>query len=1366
MPAFARKFPWVAIVAAATGISTARGDGPAIAGLAVGNNADGRIEVFQVDHNGDLRHRWQREFTRDWSSWSSLGGEFAPGVAIVNDSTGRLGVFALNRISQTVEYSFQKEPNSLAWSNWTTLPGPQKYSSVAASKDADGLFQVFAVGVGSRSVQYIRQMKGENQGQWSDWVNIGGNVELGLTVAQDRAGLVEVFGIDAKDGELVHCRQTSDEQWTPWARLGERILPGFAVCQNMDGRLELAGVRAPDNIVCHVFQLSAHPNSPWSAWMSLGKKMKPGIAMGRNPDGRIEIFTVNPADDMIFHTFQLRGGQSNWVNWTDMSLVGDNIQARRNAGANWTRLIDIGAVTPSYPVVGSNAQGHLEIFAFDRGPERILNHRTQINGNLNWADWSSMDRSTSQYISRTWRIDDGLPDNRIQAIAQTPDGYIWVGTRNGLARFDGTQFTVYSTANRSITALFADSKGRLWIGFDGGGLSCLSGAAISHYDAAGGLAGDCVTALCEGVDGSLWIGTTTGVSLLRRDQFVNYKIKDGLLSDSIRSVLEDAETNLWIATDRGLNVISNKTILGFTRENGLPDNSLTGLWQDVPGRLWIGSAHGLILRRSHSFYAYNEQFALSDRFVNVIRNDRQGDMWVGTDTGLSRFQEGHFLDEMDNEAAPFGKVRSLFEDREGNLWIGSENGLSRLAPKGLLVYGTHQGLSHNNITSVVEDDNGSLWLGNRGGLDQLNGDAITAYTRAKGFPIELVECLCKGRDGSLWAGGDDGAGVVQIKDGNPVRYPQKSGLAAGDVTVICEDRSSNVWIGTSQGLSCIAHGRFITNDITGRMAGHALRAIREDKRGGIWFGTQEGLCHWKNGVFDTFTTLNGLSDDVVTALYDDDNDCLWIGTEKGGLNRYRGGRFTVYHVKDGLLSDEIFDIIEDDYNWLWMTCSRGVFRVLKKDFDSVDARRTKKVASIAYGRNDGMASALCSTGKPGAWKTRDGRLWFATSDGVAALDPRAIHINNSLPSVYIEQLVLDGKPWFPIDKALSDIAPKVSVRIPPGHRELEIHYTGLGIPTPERIRFKYKLDGVDSDWVEADNRRVAYYANLRPGAYSFEVTACNNDGGWSPDAASLQLELLPHFWETWWFLTVCVLAIVGAIGGSARYATRRRMLRKLQQMQQRHAIELERTRIARDMHDELGAKLTRISFQGAMARRRLHDNSEAAGHIEKMAQTARDMVFSLDEIVWAVDPKNDNLDDLATYVCRYATGFFEDSPIRCKFVIPASLPHCRLSTDVRHNIFLAVKEALNNVLKHSEASRAEIQIATGPDSFEIRISDDGRGMAPAVQNGLGTGRISHGLENLNQRLAAIQGRCEITSVPGQGTCVRLIVPYAVIHLSD
>jgi ligand-binding sensor domain-containing protein/signal transduction histidine kinase len=1360
MPVPASTFRLYAFAAMAALLLTSgpvRADGGSLAGLAVGNNADGRLEVFQVDGSGELRHRWQREFTRDWSSWSSLGGDFSPGISVLSDSTGRLVIFALNRAAHAVEYTFQKEPNSPGWSSWTILPSAHKYGSVAATKDAAGRFQVFVVTSDTHSTEWTRQVG--DQDQWSDWTPIGGHLEPGIAVARNAAGFIEAFGIDARDGMLVHCRQSGPDEWTHWTSLGEQVLPGFAVGENADGRLEVVGVRHSDNCVGHSYEISPAPETAWSGWANFGVKMKPGIALERNPDGRIEVFTVNPDDNMIFHTFQVRGHPTNWVGWTDMSLVGDSLEGRRRAGTSRRSLTDIGAITSSYPVVATNAQGSLELFAFDLGPERILNNRAQITGNMLWCDWASMDRSASQYISRTWRIDDGLPDNRVQAITQTPDGYIWVGTHNGLARFDGTHFTLcgpsdeLGTTNRCVSSLFVDSKGALWIGFDGGGLTRSFDGVMSHYDSRTGLAGDSVTAMCERLDGSLWIGSTSGLSCFDHGRFVNFTTKNGLLSDDVRAVLEDSNTNLWITTDKGLNSISNATITAFTGKNGLPDNSLNGIWQDVPGRLWIGSSRGMILRRNRLYYAYDERFALSDKFVNVIRNDSDGDLWLGTDTGLSRFQEGHFSDEMNSEGVAFGRVASLFEDREGNLWIGSENGLSRLARKGLLVYGTKQGLSHNNITSIVEDDNGSLWLGNRAGLDQLNGDAITAYSASKGFPIESVSCLCKGRDGSIWAGGDDGMGVVQIKDGALTSYTPRAGLADGKVMVQCEDQFSNVWVGTSAGLSCISNRQFITNDAVVKLSGQSVRALCDDKQGGIWIGTQNGLFHWRKGQMETFSSASALSDNVITALFQDDEQTLWIGTETGGLIRDGKGSFTKYTAENGLFSNEIFDILEDDFNWLWMSSSRGIFRVLKSNLEALDDRRLKRIASIVYGRNDGMASVLCSTGKPGAWKTRDGRLWFATSAGVVAIDPRAIHVNKALPTAYIEQIVLDGKPLSPPGGSATDFATEAVIRIPPGHRELEVHYTALGIPTPERIRFRYKLEGGDSDWVDAETRRVAYYDNLPPGPYNFKVTACNNDGMWSPEVASLSIVLLPHFWETWWFRLLAVSGCVGIVAVAARHATKTKMQRKMELLEQQHAVEKERMRIARDIHDDLGGSLTQITFLGEMTKRDLGRPAEAAAHVNKLTNSARQTVRALDEIVWAVRPENDRLDHLTLYLWQFAEEFFGPTPVRCRVEFPPDVPARFVSADVRHGIYLVVKEAFNNTLKHSEANEVRLRCDFIDETLFVAIEDNGKGFNPQpaalFQNGLG---------NMKKRVEEFDGEFLIASEAGRGTTLKFSIP--------
>ncbi len=473
------------------------------------------------------------------------------------------------------------------------------------------------------------------------------------------------------------------------------------------------------------------------------------------------------------------------------------------------------------------------------------------------------------------------------------------------------------------------------------------------------------------------------------------------------------------------------------------------------------------------------------------------------------------------------------------------------------------------------------------------------------------------------------------------------------------------------------------------------------------------------------------------------------------MNRYscKDGQFDAYTTRQGLWSDEIFEILKDDHGWLWMSSPKGVFRVNKQNLAQFDRRQSAAIASIAYGKADGLESIQCTgVAKPAAWKSRDGRLWFATTKGVVVTDPNAgLGLNEQPPPVRIEEVLADKRP-------LDLKGQQGPIRVGSGRGELEFHYTALSFPIPEKNRFKYKLEGVDPEWVEAGARRVAYYNNLRPGTYRFRVMACDNDGVWSTAGSELALALMPHFWQTWWFLSSTALFGVAAAGGTVRYNTRKKVQRELKRLEQQNAIEQERTRIARDMHDEIGAKLTKISFLGALAKRKLDVPHEAGKQIDKMSSTAREMIGALDEIVWAVNPANDTLDHLATYLCRYAAEFFENSPILCQFDIPAQLPHRRLSTDVRHNVFLAVKEALNNALKHSSATNLRLQISAPANICEIVIKDNGRGFcagkAPSTNGAsaeVRSVRIGNGLANMQQRLATIGGQCLVESQTGQGT---------------
>src|SRR5581483_5249824 len=526
-----------------------------------------------------------------------------------------------------------------------------------------------------------------------------------------------------------------------------------------------------------------------------------------------------------------------------------------------------------------------------------------------------------------------------------------------------------------------------------------------------------------------------------------------------------------------------------------------------------------------------------------------------------------------------------------------------------------------------------------------------------------------------------------------------------------------------------------------------IRCILEDEEGTLWVGTNDGLFRRKDGKFIRLTSPGGLAYDTVIALHSDREHNLWIGTEAKGLVRHRAGQFTSYTTRQGLWSDEIFEILEDDQGWLWLSCPKGVFRVSKRSLNEFDRGGTGMLACIAYGKAEGMESIQCSgVAKPAAWKGRDGRLWFATTKGLAVTDPGSgLGLNEQPPPVRIEEVLADQRPV-----ALPAAGP---AQIAPGRGGLEFHYTALSFPVPEKNRFKYRLTGVDPGWVEAGVRRVAYYNNLRPGAYRFQVLACNNDGVWNSTGAELALTLLPHFWQTWWFTGLAAIAAVGMIGGTVRYATKRNLQRKLERLQQQNAVEKERTRIAQDMHDDLGAQLTEIFLLNELAHKNKTNPDKLETYLGKQSHVVQDVAGSLDTIVWAVNPVNDSIDRLADYLYEQVERLLTMSSIRCRFDVPDELPDRFVSSELRHNVFLVVREALNNIIKHAGASEVWFRLRAGPATLSLVIEDNGKGFPSEEQSAFG-----NGLSNMAKRMKNLGGSFQLSSQSGKGTRIHFEVP--------
>ena len=513
---------------------------------------------------------------------------------------------------------------------------------------------------------------------------------------------------------------------------------------------------------------------------------------------------------------------------------------------------------------------------------------------------------------------------------------------------------------------------------------------------------------------------------------------------------------------------------------------------------------------------------------------------------------------------------------------------------------------------------------------------------------------------------------------------------------------------------------------------------RIDRAGTLWVGTDGGLSRWADGKFTHVTSRDGLSHSDVNAIYEDDDETLWFGTKGGGLNRLRAGRWTSYTTAQGLFSDEIYEIIEDDRGYLWMSCRRGIFRVSKQSFAALDQGTIPALTSTHFVRADGLATVQCNgVAKPAGWKSRDGQIWFPTIRGVVAVQP-GIRINPQPPPVWIEE-VRAGQHLLRTGSITEPVA--ASVTVPPGTGDVEIHYTALSLQVPEKVRFKYRLETVDKDWTDAGAQRSVTYHSLAPGRYRFTVIAANNDGVWNETGAKLALVVRPQFWQTGWF-TLTVLTLPALILGWA-YRTRVRRLREIEQL---------RIRIASDLHDDVGSRLTKVAMITEQVERETN-TAATRPHIQLIARTTRDITRAMDEIVWTINPKNDTLENLANYIFHYAQEYFQNTGVRCRLDLPPSLPEHTLSTEYRHSLFMAVKEALNNILKHAGAEEVRIRLAVADRRLTIAITDNGRGFAADRARPGGDGLV-----NMRERLRQVGGSLRLESAADRGTTITMEAP--------
>lgn len=734
------------------------------------------------------------------------------------------------------------------------------------------------------------------------------------------------------------------------------------------------------------------------------------------------------------------------------------------------------------------------------------------------------------YMHDSWRTEDGLAQNSAQAIVQTSDGYLWVGTQEGLQRFDGIEFNTFDKKSRpaafklnDVRTLLQDREGNLWIGTFGSGLIRYKDNQFHTYLREDGLSNNTVAALLEDKDGKLWIGTDDGVNEFKQGRFVRFGKEEGLSDAKINVLAQSANGDLWVGTNNGLNRIPHGDFQNSTVEKLLTGSVIKSLLIDSRGDLWIGTQTKGLYRlprgdRTSQLNHYGAENALPQASIRAILQDGET-LWVGTDGGgVCRLAQSADTKKFECYTSRDGlsgnSVDSLFRDREGNLWIGTETGgLNRLRPSVLTIFAG--GANPDDAArSIFEGRDGSIWIAMDSGLRRYKNGQVKSYPFRNGMPNSIPWSVMEDREGNIWLG-TKGGGLNEFTKGGVKNYTTRDGLADDAIHAVFQDHTGDIWVGTPNGLSRFHQGKFTTYDKSKGLSGNRVWFIFEDHAQDLWLGTDAGLSLFSNGGvrnFD-FDQPGSISDlGGATYIYEDRDHVLWVGTDGDGLKRYANGSFTTYRQSNGLFDDTIWAILEDDRGNLWMSSNRGISRVKKSELNDFSTGKLLKIESVSYGSTDGMPASECNgDSQMPAWKTRDGKLLFACVRAVVAVNAHNLPYNPLPPPVVIKGVYLDDKP-------LAD-----NQTVPVGRGDLRFDFAALSYVAPEKVEFKYRLQGsnYDRDWKETRNVREAPYGNSPPGEYTFQVFASNNDGVWNLQGASFHFFLKPRFYQTIWFKVAC-----------------------------------------------------------------------------------------------------------------------------------------------------------------------------------------------------------------------------------------------------
>lgn len=945
------------------------------------------------------------------------------------------------------------------------------------------------------------------------------------------------------------------------------------------------------------------------------------------------------------------------------------------------------------------------------------------------------DRTLTQALHRIWQVPQGLPQATIYSITQGKDGYLWLGTQTGLVRFDGVRFTSLGEPNLWVRDLEEDDQGALWAGSNSTGLVRIQGGARTSYSMKEGLPSDNIRSLFfSRSNGKLWICTSAGLGCLQNGKIVTYGTAQGLATLSVRAVCESKQGRVWVGGDStALSVSDGDAFKAFPLKS-LPEySSVRALLCATDGTIWVGSTNGLIQLKDGKERRFTTADGLADDWIYCLTEGNDGTIWIGTKDGFSRYRSGELESFHARDGLSQSTVYTLYEDHEGSLWVGTKHGLNQFLDRRTVPFTASEGLASNNTGPVLQDSRGNIWVGTLdAGLSHFDGRRFSVLTTQQGLASNSINALADGVEG-LWVGTDHGLSFLR---GNHVdkTYATAQGLPADDIRCLFRDEKGTLWVGTAAGPALLRGDQFVDLEGLAKPIRAPIAALIRRGDGSVFFADENGGLYRYADKKLTEIPQEGIPRRDVDAFYEDKDGLLWMGTLGGGLRLMEGEKVTRYAMRDGLYDDDIYGIVCDDQDRLWMACSKGIFYVSRSDLRKFAKGKISSFISTPFSPTDALRTIECKSGvQPGAWRMKDGRLWFSTIRGVIVVDTARLTRKLPAPPVVIEEVIANGKR-----------APAGDVqRLAPGVNNLEFRYTALSYLVPGRITFRYKLEGFDKDWVEAGGRREAFYTNLPPGHFRFRVAALNVDGTSSEATNGLALVLTPYFYQRDWFVPACIgaAALLAWIGYRLRV---RRIKAGLV------AIVAERSRIARELHDTLLQGFSGVTMEMQALSARLPSSAEQ-NTLHEIIRDAATCMSEARRSVAGLRGASGSESGLAAAIERTAKQITETRDVRLKLDLKDGAP--ALAADVEYHLLRIAAEAVTNSVKHSGARSIEVSLDSTPRLLRLSVTDDGSGF---VRGGNGSGASEHyGLIGMEERAKQIGASFQLQSDLSRGTCVRV-----------